>query len=94
MADGPIVKELLDAGLTVHCPVRKPDDKEKLKYLTDIADASKGSIKFFKADLVDEESYLESTCRTLWMLTMTRACTIITVYITSIQSPICTGCDH
>jgi nucleoside-diphosphate-sugar epimerase len=57
---GPIVKELLDAGMTVHCPVRSPNHKEKLKYLTDIADASKGSIKFFKADLVDEGSYLES----------------------------------
>mmetsp|Transcript_19323 Transcript_19323/g.24935 ORF Transcript_19323/g.24935 Transcript_19323/m.24935 type:complete len:356 (+) Transcript_19323:81-1148(+) len=57
---GPIVKELLEAGLTVHAPVRNPDDKEKLKYLTDIADASKGSIKFFKADLLDEGSYLEA----------------------------------
>ena len=57
---GPLVKELLDAGLTVHLPVRDPDNAEKLKYLTDVAAASKGQIKFFKADLLTEGSYLES----------------------------------
>lgn len=57
---GVICKQLLEAGLTVHCPVRDPSNGERLKYLTDIADATSGSIKFFKADLLDEGSYLES----------------------------------
>jgi nucleoside-diphosphate-sugar epimerase len=57
---GVICKELLEAGLTVHCPVRDPDSADKLKHLTDLAEASKGKLKFFKADLLDEGSYLES----------------------------------
>jgi nucleoside-diphosphate-sugar epimerase len=57
---GVICKELLEAGLTVHCPVRNPDSADKLKHLTDLAAASKGKLKFFKADLLDHGSYLES----------------------------------
>jgi len=57
---GPIVKALLDEGLTVHCPVRDPTNEAKVKHLVDAAAASSGSIKFFKADLLDEGSYLES----------------------------------
>eukprot|EP00550_Attheya_septentrionalis_P009266 CAMPEP_0198294688 /NCGR_PEP_ID=MMETSP1449-20131203/23690_1 /TAXON_ID=420275 /ORGANISM="Attheya septentrionalis, Strain CCMP2084" /LENGTH=351 /DNA_ID=CAMNT_0043994713 /DNA_START=187 /DNA_END=1242 /DNA_ORIENTATION=+ len=57
---GVICKELLEAGLTVHCPVRNPDSADKLKHLTDLAAASKGKLKFFKADLLDQGSYLES----------------------------------
>ncbi|KAL9183471.1 hypothetical protein ACHAXT_004327 [Thalassiosira profunda] len=57
---GVLVKELLDAGLTVHAAIRDPSKTERLKYLTDIADATSGSIKFFKADLLDEGSYTES----------------------------------
>ena len=57
---GVLVKELLDAGLTVHAAIRDPSKTERLKYLMDIADATSGSIKFFKADLLDDGSYLES----------------------------------
>lgn len=58
---GVLCRELLDAGLTVHCPVRDPNNAEKVKHLTDAADASNGGkIKFFKADLLDDGSYLES----------------------------------
>ena len=34
---GWVVKRLLEEGLTVHAPVRDPDNPEKLKYLNEIA---------------------------------------------------------
>jgi len=57
---GWIVKRLLEAGLTVHAPVRNPDNEESLKYLNAIALKSKGNIKYFKADLLEEGSYDEA----------------------------------
>jgi len=57
---GWLMKELLEAGLTVHAPVRNPDKKEKLKYLDELAAKYKGSIKYFKADLLLEASYDEA----------------------------------
>ncbi len=57
---GWLVKKLLDEGMTVHAPVRDPENKEKLKYLNSIADKSPGNIKYFKADLLDMGSYDEA----------------------------------
>ena len=57
---GWIVKKLLEDGITVHAAVRDPENKEKLKYLVQMADKSKGEIKFFKADLLEDGSYLEA----------------------------------
>ncbi len=57
---GRIVETLLDEGLTVHAPVRQPDNQEKLKYLNAIAEKAPGSIQYFKADLLDEGSYDEA----------------------------------
>ena len=57
---GVLVKDLLDKGVTVNAAIRDPSKTDRLKYLTDVADASKGSIKFFKADLLEEGSYLEA----------------------------------
>jgi nucleoside-diphosphate-sugar epimerase len=57
---GVIVKDLMEAGVTVHCPVRDPSNTAKLQYLTDIEAKSSGCVKFFKADLLDEGSYRES----------------------------------
>ena len=54
---GWIVKRLLEEGLTVHAPVRNPDNIDSLKYLNAIAAKSKGEIKYFKADLLNEGSY-------------------------------------
>lgn len=54
---GVLVKTLLEAGLTVHAPVRSPSDVDKLKYLNEIANNTLGSIKFFQADLLNEGSY-------------------------------------
>lgn len=56
---GWVIQRLLDQGLTVHAAVRNPGDAAKLKHLTDAAAKSPGSIKFFKADLLDKGSYTE-----------------------------------
>ena len=56
---GWIVKRLLDEGITVHAPVRNPDNGESIRYLNAIADESGGKIKYFKADLLKEGSYDE-----------------------------------
>jgi len=67
---GVLVKHLLEAGLTVHCPVRDPTNKSKIQHLKDIESSEVGGgdgggggesrLKFFKADLMDDGSYLES----------------------------------
>ncbi len=57
---GWIVKNLLDEGLAVHAPVRDPKSKAKLQYLNAIAADAPGTIKYFKADLLDEGSYAEA----------------------------------
>ncbi|MCK5746224.1 MAG: NAD(P)H-binding protein, partial [Oricola sp.] len=54
---GWIVKALLEAGVTVHAPVRDPDNAEKLQYLNAIAEKSPGQIRYFKADLLEPGSY-------------------------------------
>jgi len=57
---GWIVKKLLEEGFTVHAPVRDPENKEKLKYLHAAAVNAPGTIKYFKADLLNEGSYDEA----------------------------------
>ena len=48
---GWLVKELLENGLTVHAPVRDPENKEKLQYLNLLAEKYSGKIKYFKGIL-------------------------------------------
>lgn len=57
---GWIVKKLLEKGLTVHAPIRDPENPEKCKYLDRIAADAPGQIKYFKADLLDQGSYKEA----------------------------------
>ena len=57
---GWLVKKLLEEGFTVHAAVRNPDDKKKVQHLTEIANNSAGSIKFFKSDLLKNGSYKEA----------------------------------
>ncbi len=54
---GWIVKKLLDEGLTVHAAVRNPNNKDSVAHLIQIAEKSKGTLKFFKADLLEYGSY-------------------------------------
>lgn len=57
---GWIVKNLLEEGIAVHAAVRDPKNESKLKYLNLLAENSKGSIKYFKADLLEKGTYLEA----------------------------------
>ncbi|MCP9480379.1 NAD-dependent epimerase/dehydratase family protein [Shimia sp. CNT1-13L.2] len=57
---GWIVKGLLDAGLTVHAPVRNPQNLGKVQHLLKMAENSPGTLRLFKADLLDEGSYAEA----------------------------------
>lgn len=57
---GWLVKELLDAGITVHAAVRDPDRKDKVAHLQEIAAGSPGTLRFFRADLLEEGSYAEA----------------------------------
>lgn len=57
---GWIVKQLLENGVTIHAPIRDPKNSEKLKYLNQLAEDLPGSIKYFKADLLDKGSYEEA----------------------------------
>jgi len=56
---GWVVKKLLEEGLTVHAPVRDPENPENLKYLNQIVANAPGEIKYFKSDLLEEGSYAE-----------------------------------
>jgi len=57
---GWIIKQLLESGVDVHAAVRNPDDKNKIAHLDEIAAKAKGKIKYFKADLLSQGSYLEA----------------------------------
>jgi len=54
---GWLVKKLLDEGITVHAPVRDPNNKIKINHLQKLSDESGTEIKFFKADLLKKGSY-------------------------------------
>jgi dihydroflavonol-4-reductase len=57
---GWIVKELLNAGLTVHAAVRNANNTDKISHLTKLAESSSGQIKFFEADLLKLGSYADA----------------------------------
>ena len=52
-----IVKFLLEQGHTVHASVRDKENKEKTKYLDEIASKSKGELKYFESNLLKNGSY-------------------------------------
>ena len=54
---GHVVRRLLEEGLTVHAAVRDPGNAAKLQYLDAIAEREPGSIRYFRADLLDPGSY-------------------------------------
>lgn len=57
---GPVAEKFLREGFTLHAAVRNPENTEKLKYLNALAEKLPGSIKYFKADLLEKGSYEES----------------------------------
>src|SRR5690606_34709199 len=50
---GWIVKLLLEQGHTVHGTVRDPDNHKSVAHLHALADAAPGTLRLFKADLLD-----------------------------------------
>ncbi len=57
---GWLVKKLVEEGHTVHAAVRNPENKKKTQHLDTMAENAKGSIKYFKSDLLEEGSYKEA----------------------------------
>lgn len=57
---GWLVKQLLEAGITVHAAVRDPSATDKLAHLQAMAAQSSGSLQFFKADLLTPGAYAEA----------------------------------
>ena len=57
---GVLVSQLLDAGVKVHATVRDPTKTDRLAYLQDPADKSKGSIHFFAGNLLQAGSFDEA----------------------------------
>jgi nucleoside-diphosphate-sugar epimerase len=55
-----LVLKLLDEGMTVHAAVRDPQNERKVGHLKDAASKSKGSLKFFKSDLLTQGAYKEA----------------------------------
>lgn len=49
-----LVKYLLEDGLTVHATVRDPDNEKKVGHLRKIASESPGTLKLFRADLLQD----------------------------------------
>lgn len=58
---GWIVKTLLDQGHTVHGTVRDPDNRKSVAHLHALAKGAPGTLKLFKADLLDAGSFDEAT---------------------------------
>ncbi|SFQ29661.1 dihydroflavonol-4-reductase [Roseivivax halotolerans] len=57
---GWIVKRLLEAGATVHAPIRDAGNSAKTRHLDAIAEDAPGTIRYFEADLLEEGSYAEA----------------------------------
>ncbi len=57
---GRIAEKLLQEGITIHAPIRNPENKDKTKYLDELAKKLPGTINYFKADLLDQGSYDEA----------------------------------
>jgi nucleoside-diphosphate-sugar epimerase len=54
-----IIKMLLEEGKTVHATVRDPNNREKVGHLTDLAEKNPGTLKLFKANLLEQGSFDE-----------------------------------
>jgi dihydroflavonol-4-reductase len=57
---GWLVKLLIEKGHTVHAAVRDPSNKGKLSHLDALAAKGPGTVRYFKADLLQPGSYAEA----------------------------------
>ena len=55
-----LVKYLLDEGRTVHGTVRSLENKDKIEHLQKMANNSKGKLKLYEADLMQDGSFEEA----------------------------------
>lgn len=55
-----LVKYLLDDGLTVHATVRDPNNQAKVGHLLKLTEDSKGTLKLFAADLMQDGAFDEA----------------------------------
>lgn len=55
-----LVKQLLQKGFDVHATVRVPDNERAVQHLLKLADALPGSLKLFKADLLQPKAFDEA----------------------------------
>lgn len=79
---GVLIKQLLEAGVTVHATVRDSTKKSRFQYIQDVADKTKGKILFFSADLLKEGSFEEAM----------KGCSIVfhtaSPFVTVVEDPI------
>jgi dihydroflavonol-4-reductase len=57
---GVLIRELVQQGITVHATVRDISKPERFRYLQDVVDELKGTIRFFEADLQQKGSFAEA----------------------------------
>lgn len=57
---GWLIRQLLEAGVSVHAAVRDPENTEKRAHLDAMAAELPGTITYFKADLLDDGSFDEA----------------------------------
>ncbi|WP_298774490.1 NAD-dependent epimerase/dehydratase family protein [uncultured Shewanella sp.] len=57
---GVLVKQLLEAGLTVHAPIRDAQNTDKVQHLKALEEKTAGKIIFFEADLLQKGSYKQA----------------------------------
>ncbi|SGZ57878.1 CIC11C00000001437 [Sungouiella intermedia] len=57
---GWIIKRLLEEGIIVHVAVRDPSNEKKVAHLKELESKNPGQLKFFKAELLEEDSYTEA----------------------------------
>lgn len=57
---GWLIRDLLAAGVTVHGTVRDPDNTAKVAHLTALADSSPGTLRLFRAQLLEDGSFDEA----------------------------------
>lgn len=55
-----LVKKLLEEGFTVHGTVRDPNNSKKVGHLLALAENSAGTLKLFKADLLEQGAFDEA----------------------------------
>ncbi|GAX26341.1 hypothetical protein FisN_16Lh182 [Fistulifera solaris] len=57
---GVLIRELVQQGITVHATVRDTSKPERFRYIQNVVNESKGTIRFFEADLQHNGSFAQA----------------------------------